>query len=411
MMNDSPKKLKIGLYGLYGWGSLGDAANQAAIIENIRKFDPDAQLHAICPNPQDAEERFKIPAYPISRMPGKAWPGQNIAIIHLFMRIFLRIPLEFLIWFRAFRYLKGFRALIFSGGGQLDDYNHGPFRQPYDVFRWCLLAKLRGVKIMFVAMGAGPIDATLSKQFYRAALSLASYRSYRDQYSKQYMATIGFKRDDPVCADLAFSLNVEAYSTSPALNHARPVIGVGPMSYYDPRGWPKPDEAIYQRYLTRLTTFVTWLIQQGYTVVFFSCDVWSDRRTIDDVKQLLQENRVNYAPDQLIAEPIYTVEDLLTELAKTDMTVATRFHGIVLSLLLNKPVVSISYHNKDDSLMQAVGQGEYTMDIDHFEVEPLIKALKALEANCKNAKRQIAVQTAAYKAAIAAQYEQVFNQL
>ena len=179
-MSQSKQGPKIGLFGLYGWGNLGDAAHQHAAIEQIRRRCPNAQLYAICPNPPDAEERFQIPAYPISRVPGPPWPGQHIWWIHLIWKIIARIPMEIILWGRTFYHAKGLDLLIFSSGGQLDDYNGGPWRQPYDVFKWTLLAKFWGAKVAFVSVGAGPVDAWLSKVLFWLSLWLADFRSYRE---------------------------------------------------------------------------------------------------------------------------------------------------------------------------------------------------------------------------------------
>ena len=128
----SQKAPKIGLYGLYGWGSLGDAANQEAVIQNIRSRLPNAQIYGICPNPADATERFGIPALPISRPLGKPWPLQHIKWIHLFFKIFARIPMEIGLCWQTWQHIAGFNLIIVSGGGQLDDYIGGPWRTPYD---------------------------------------------------------------------------------------------------------------------------------------------------------------------------------------------------------------------------------------------------------------------------------------
>jgi polysaccharide pyruvyl transferase WcaK-like protein len=47
------------------------------------------------------------------------------------------------------------------------------------------------------------------------------------------------------------------------------------------------------------------------------------------------------------------VEQLCAQLTQTDMVVATRFHNILLALMLNQPVLPLSYHEKVRSLMGA----------------------------------------------------------
>ena len=57
---------KFALLGPYGYGSLGDAALLEAMLQNIRKQYPDAQITGIALNPQDTERWHKIPAYPMT---------------------------------------------------------------------------------------------------------------------------------------------------------------------------------------------------------------------------------------------------------------------------------------------------------------------------------------------------------
>jgi len=55
-----------------------------------------------------------------------------------------------------------------------------------------------------------PDSAPVEPVDRQAAISLADYRSYRDDFSKDYLARIGFDtRNDFVYPDLAFSLKPE----------------------------------------------------------------------------------------------------------------------------------------------------------------------------------------------------------
>ena len=50
-----------------------------------------------------------------------------------------------------------------------------------------------------------------------------------------------------------------------------------------------------------------------------------------------------------------------------------RFHNLLLALMLRKPVVAISYHEKFQPLMDSVGLGGiYPQDIEHIDVDDLI---------------------------------------
>lgn len=404
------KPIRIGLWGLYGWGSLGDAANQHAMISNIRRRIPDVELIGICPNPQDASERLGIPAYPISRLPGRAWFFQKNRLAHAVQKVVVRIPLEIWLWLQAWRRMAGFDLLIVSGGGQLDDYDGGAFRQPYNLLKWTSVARLSGAKVKFASMGAGPLDTQLGRKFINRALALAAFRSYRDENSRAYMASVGFDRPDPIYPDLAWSLDLAEYTDSLARTTSRTTVAVNPMAWYDPRGWPKQDQAIYDSYITRLTDFVAWLLDEGYAVRFITGDVWADRRSIEDVRNQLRERNVLYAADQLFEEPIYSVTQLLTQLALSDIVVATRFHNILFGLYMGKAVLCISYHDKDDSLMQAFGQGEFCVGIDDFTMEQLKPLLRKLDASRTQIGQQLAAKVPCYQQAMSEQFDHLLGE-
>ncbi len=88
----------------------------------------------------------------------------------------------------------------------LDDQHVRPTQLPLEVLRWSLAARLAGAELVFLSVGAGPIDQVWSRRFLKTAVALAHEVSYRDSRSKDFMASIG--RDvgsDRVLPDLALS--------------------------------------------------------------------------------------------------------------------------------------------------------------------------------------------------------------
>jgi polysaccharide pyruvyl transferase WcaK-like protein len=423
----------IGLMGPWGYENLGDAAIQEAMLQNISKYCPSAKIYGFSLIPEDTEKRHGIISFPISRVASKDkwWQGENPSsliigltkvanklksipnsLIRKIGLVLIATPLEILALMRAAKQLKDVELLIVSGGGQLDDYFGGAWEQPYTLFVWGILAKLSKTKFFFVSVGAGPINASLSKLFIKAALGLANYRSYRDEDSKKYIAkVVGFRKNDPVHPDLAHSLSVEQYQNKSAQTRSQLIIGINPMSYFDPRVWPEKNPSIYYGYLHKLATFVTWLIQKQYTILFFPGEVFGDVPVIKDLKTILNERGVISVEGQIIEEPIVSLNELMHQLSRTDLVIASRLHSILLSQLLNKPVLSISYHRKIDMLMKDRKQEGYCLPIDRFEVEELQEKFTALEANRKLIKQQLAKRTQDYKTALDKQYELLFKNL
>ena len=80
-------------------------------------------------------------------------------------------------------------------------------------------------------------------------------------------------------------------------------------------------------------------------------------------------------------------EDLLAGLAATDVVVATRFHNVLMAMLLNKPVIAISFHHKCSSLMRQMGLSDYCHDIHQMDADRLIGQFRKLEQEREAVKR------------------------
>lgn len=427
---------KIGIMGPFGFGNLGDAAIQQAMIQNIQNYYPDAEIYGFSLNPEDTETRHGIPSFLMCNTdPKKWWGGDKKSFISsMLLRVVcgirtipnpilrkmgglvklpLQLVLELITMVRASQLLKGMDLFIVSGGGQLDDYWGGVWQNPYSLLLWGTLARLRKTKFLMVSLGAGPINSPLSKLFIRGALRLANYRSYRDEDSRKYIEkVVGFKRNDLIYPDLAHSLDLNQYQKFSFQQKHRYVVGVGPMTYFDPRVWPEKDSSVYLSYLTKLASFVSWLIQKQYGILFFTgeaSETLGDQPVIQDLRNILKENGVTDLEGQIIEEPIETLDDLMSGLAMADLVVASRFHGVLLSQLMNKPVLALSYHPKVDMLMTDTGQTEYCLPIDSFDVETLKERFISLEMNSNNIKEQLAKRVQEYRDALDKQYKHLFE--
>jgi polysaccharide pyruvyl transferase WcaK-like protein len=404
----------VSLFGNFGTHNLGNEYTLQATIHNVHKYLPQAEVSCICTSPREVTASHEVPAFPISDRlvkvsTGEERRGWKSAVAKFFRRLLVRLPRELARWIQAFRALKGTRMLVMTGTGMLGDFGIGPFDLHYEILKWSLLAKARRSKLLFVGVGAGPIAHRLSRWIVQGALSLADYRSYRDDFSKHYLASIGFDtRNDSVCPDLAFSLKPEP-PVPPGQNRGGRVVGLGLMDYYgnDPTG--RSSEATYQQYLEQMTTFLAWLLERNYTVRLLIGDATYDTRIRGDVVKKLQERGIRYDQRQIVDEPIGSVEELIDQLAATDVVVATRFHNLVLALMLNKPVVALSYHEKIGSLMAGAGMAEYCQSIHGLEVDLLVQQFEKLEQNSQILKSSLEQTVEKYREMLDRQYLRIFR--
>lgn len=401
------KPRKIALFGAFGVGNLGNECTLQALLHNIRTYVPDAEISCICPGPEATRSDYKIPSSLIKELP---LSPVNNRVLQLLRRVFVGIPMELLRWLKAIARLKDIDMLVMTGTGMLGDFGIAPLGLHYEILKWTVAAKLCRCKVLFLSVGAGPLRQALSRRFVKAALSCADYRSYRDNFSKDYLKSIRFNSErDQVYPDLAFSFPTAMLPPSSKHSNSKPVIGVGLMTYFNRRSVLPEDETVYRDYIAKVGNFVGWLLERNYSVRLLIGDVTYDQRARNDVKTFLEERGTSHENGNIIDEPASSVEEVLSQLAATDLVVASRFHNVLLALMLGKPVLAISYHEKVDALMEEAGLAAFRQDIESIDVEKMIRQFTTLEEQSNDIKQQLNRKADACRVALDDQYNRIFR--
>jgi polysaccharide pyruvyl transferase WcaK-like protein len=437
-MRAEPALRRIALFGNFGTGNLGNEATLQAMIHNLRRRLPNVEITCICPGPENTASEYNISAVPIrasfsiwNRSPlskddepaaGSSEGVTRTAVTYRWFKAFakLRRPLwicarplvETYRCFKAISSLKKSDMLVMTGTGMLGDYGITPLGLHYDIFRWSVIAKLCRCKLLFVSVGGGPIRHPLSRSFIRAALGLADYRSYRDVASKEYLEAIGINvQNDHVYPDLAFSLPIAITSNNHDSGRQGIVIGVGVMNYHNRLDRSGNDDTIYRDYLGRLASFAVRLLESRYGVRVLIGDFVFDVGARRDLRRELEECGLSYNDVRIIDEPASSVDELLSQLSLVDVVVSSRFHNLLLGLMLGKPVIAISYHEKFQPLMTGAGLEEFCQDIEHIDVDELVEKVVRLQKNAPGIKLQIARVTQSYRIALDEQYERMLKDI
>ncbi len=396
------KRSKIVIFGNFGTANFGNEATLRAIHFNLRRLMPEAQFACVCCSPVIASATHKIAAFPISPTVITGWtPKSRLA---RFLRgIVFGIPNELYRLAANFRMLKGANALIIPGTGLLTDVHDLLNWGPYGVFRWSVLAKLRGCKLLFVSVGVGPLYGRLGRQFAKLALGLADFRSYRDVSSLEYLKSIGFDAtNDRAYPDLAFSLPPALILRESQTSGSRPVVGLGLMIHDGMYGDVRHDDETYGRYTETLITLTKWLLDQGYNVRLLIGQVGDP---VSEFSRLLDQKLPSHEFLRIVHTPVTSIEDLLAQFGDTEFVIVTRFHNIVFALLNNKPVVSISFHPKCASLMADVGLSQYCVQIDQMESNELIRIIINIQNNLHELTTSIASRKETYRHLLEEQYQ------
>jgi polysaccharide pyruvyl transferase WcaK-like protein len=417
---------KIGILDHGGFGNLGNAAIQEALMANIKRRLPDAVFIGFSDVPDDTRKRHNIMSYPIKW----SYPGsddtnrsftnhinlklrlksfvKNQAFLYAFAKPISDFIRELVFLIRSYNIVRSLDLLIILGTGQLSELWGGPWSHPFNIFKFSILAKLSNTALFILNVGAGPLEHPLSQFFAKWSVRLANYTTFRDTESQALVQSLGVKTKTLVYPDTAYSLDLKDYVTDKPPNRLMLSVGLNPMGFCDPRIWPRKDYSVYYHYLDKLTSFLLWLLAQNYNLTIFTSDIVADKFAIEDLKQRLS---VKYSEEKIakvFQPPCLSLKKLLLQMSRFDLVITSKFHGLIFSHLLSKPVITLSYHNKIDTLMKTVGHYEYCLDIERFDVNSLIDTFNALVRHSHYLKSQFRETAAIYFNALQVQFDNLF---
>jgi polysaccharide pyruvyl transferase WcaK-like protein len=415
-----PKPKKVALLHHTGCGNLGDDAIIDAVVSSIRRRWYNTEFVVFSMNPDDTLRRHGIPSFPIRQYTWSSRPNPDEGKTHpvatgllnglkqsidKVVRIIRGAFAEIAVLVESYRALRSIDVLIVSGGGQLTERG-GPWSFPYALFVWSVLTKLVGVRLLFLNVGAGPLNHRLSKFFIPRALSRAEYVSFRDDPSQLLATEIGYSGKSYVCPDNVYSLEVRLPEV-PAAPQQLPVVGISPMPFpfSDLLEYPSNAAAIQQELVDKMAEFCALVAKKGYSVRLFASDLKSDPAVIEDVRKTLLERYKLLTPEYI---PIDSVQELLSEMSLMDYIVTCRFHGAVFAHLLNKPTLAIAHHPKVTHLMDALGMARFCVEMTAFDSVQLFERFSLLTVERATVKAELAVTLADLKRKSSSQFDQLF---
>jgi polysaccharide pyruvyl transferase WcaK-like protein len=206
---------------------------------------------------------------------------------------------------------------------------------------------------------------------------LADYASFRDALSIERALELGIPASrDSVVPDLALSLPRELVPEASPIQWPPKRIGIGVMGY---KGWNRPKseaDMIYGGYIQRLGRLVEGLLDRGYLVRFLIGDLKADPRAVEALDRAVASRFRR--TDQLVIELAADFGQLMRQIAETDLVVASRYHNIVLGLLLGRPAISLSYAPKNDAVLEMFGMGNGSEHIERFDAEDVLASVERL---------------------------------
>lgn len=439
---------RIGLISPYNGTNLGDQAIYSTCIELLRAKLQDAELVGICLNPAAVSAIHRIPTFPVTGLEVpfysnarglfsaavsstkaaapvtqaqhevieaaeprslrnllKKVPGARAAV-EMLRRLrdrFSNVPREIGWIVRSWRLVGELDVLVVTGGGQFDEEWGGSWGHPYALFRWASLARLRGKPFVIASVGYCRVDRRLSRFFVRSAVASAAYVSCRDEGSVEAVRALAGRRDVLFVPDIACGLEPSTSRAPAAPEPAR--IAVSPIAFGRSGAWPFEAEQIYQSYIAALAEFTAGLLVQGRSVRVFttsSPDGPAVRDLVEHVRARAPDHMSNL--DVIIPR---TAEELFACLAPCPSIVASRLHGVMLSHLINKPVVAISFDRKVDVHLQQFGQSRFGLDIRHVSREQIEERFAELEERAPAIKEELRARATSCSGLVHGQFDRI----
>ena len=423
----------VAIMGHVGVGNLGDEAIISAVVARFRERAPNLRLMAFTLNPRDTAARHGIPAYPLrlytERLlreppPDFSWAAAYAAksavprpdgdantglagwirrrpLLTTLLRpgvVIARGAREALAGLafdsRSWRKLRGVKLLMWAGSGQVSDYVDGSLGYPLVILRWSFLARLRGAKVAFASSGAGPVTKPLSRLFIGAAVRLSHYRAFRDPYSLEEGRSLRAPEPNLLVRDLAFSSPLLARNGAPRSADAPLSIGINPLPFYGGEYWHVLSSSVYDRYVTAHAELAVALLRRGHRVTLFPTNIRVDPRCVRRVVERVADLGAEVASRLEVERGLRDVPDLFARLRTFDLVVATRYHGVLLSLACGTPAVAVVYHEKTRQVAEHMGFGEWCVDATAASGTTLIERVESLIGRLDEARAVVAARRA-----------------
>lgn len=390
------KAPRIGLFGLLGSGNLGNDVSMESVLHYLRTDHPQAIVDVMGKGPETIVDRYGVPAVFMNwyQRYEKTATGLPAILLKSLGKV-IDVP-------RTAAWVRRHDGVIIPGMGTMEaSLPLKSWGLPYSFLIACASAKLFGVKVAFVSIGAGVVKRRASRFLLDSSAKLATYRSYRDAPSRDRLRERGVDTSrDHVYADLAFGIPpLPCGPSDPG------TVAVGIMGYRGSNDDRKQADEIYAAYIGTMKSFVRWLIDNGRTVRIVvgdenEPDILAGEEVFADVRA--------YRPD-LVQERVEiayatSFQELMAVMAPAGTIVATRFHSVVCALRLGKPVVALSYAPKFAALLGNMGLAEFCQSAKSPDLDVLIAQFTELEKRQDELRKSIAEGNAAYEREVAVQF-------
>lgn len=362
--------LRIGIHGRLGSGNLGNDGTLEALLGHLGSTHADAPVDLLCSGPEVVTARHGLTARQMHRIHSpRARSGWRAGLPARAVRVGWGLAWDLT---TTARWVGRHDVVLVPGMGSLETtLPVKPWQLPAALFCVSLTGRLIGVPVGLVCVGASRMRWGPSRWLLAMAARLATYRSFRDAYSREQMARLGVPVErDEVYPDLAFALP----SPASAVPRAGSVgIGVIDLSSSDRSGQV---HAAYEQLVVDLTL---WLVDHRRPVRLLVGDR-DDEPVARAVVDRVRRARPGLPPATLVFTPAKTMGQLCQQIGTVETVVASRFHNVLCAVKAGRPTLSLGYADKHRMLMAAVGTPDFALDMRATDLDEVLALLDRLDA-------------------------------
>ncbi|RTL68864.1 MAG: hypothetical protein EKK42_08500 [Pseudonocardiaceae bacterium] len=379
----------VGLFGQLGSGNVGNDASMRTVVDHLRSHHPDVDLRVMTTGHHEVADRYRVrtsPLHVVDALPNRPH-GAAGAVVRLWGKV--ADVVATVVW------LIGLDVVIVPGMGVLEaSIPMWAWQFPFALFTMCLAARLLGVEVAMVGVGAQTVTQRPLRFLLVRSARIARYRSYRDELSRRAMHDMGVDTaDDPVFCDMVFAL-----PTPVGIVPTPGLVGLGVMDYHGRNAATdrRRQAEIHASYLMMLTRFALRLIDSGRSIRLFVGDL-VDIGVAEHLLHELRAARPGLAEDRAVLVAAEEFDTLMTAMAQVEVVVATRYHNVVSALKLGKPTLSLGYAPKNAEMMESFGQGRYALPLAGADYEQLCDRFDELDADRVAVARRVGEGSAGYR--------------
>lgn len=369
--------MSVAIFGNYGVKNLGDDL----ILSGMLEVFCDSDIRIFCGNPKQITNNQKLSSHSFFPSGLRSW------LKYLFSSAY-RKQIE-----AGFDALKCCDRIILGGGGLLVDRRLKAVLLWFSQLRWI---KKSGKPFEFLGVSF-ELNRWWTKRLFRPYLKAAAKITVRDTASLALLASLGIHAE--LVPDFAWHAPLSVIST-PICHSDRPESGIGGGGVEESLGGGLrkgiPPFALMtglsrndtlgatlgkislslcrwglgRRQQNVLRTYISERRKQGFELVGLAFQTVGD-----DDRKMFQ----NIDPSlRVVSDP----NEVLNELAVSNLLIGMRYHSLVLALRLNIPFIALGYQEKVTAFMRDQGMEKRMIPIKELNDKTLLSRASHVFAVC-----------------------------